>query len=179
MRLNPEELQAFIEEALNKVQLELIRGNQRGELREVAERYNLIDLLEESTPSCDFYRSNARRAKILVLAIQLPNVDDWKLRAKKKFKIPSDRIEFQAIKPNFDYGHLSYSNAYSDIIVGPVPHKGVGIDDNSSFIAAVGRRPEDYPKVHRMVDSNGELTLSQSAFERCLGATNFIKECIY
>ena len=179
MRLNPEELQAFIEEALNKVHLDLIRGNQRGELREVAERYNLTELLEGSAPSCDFYRNNARRAKILVLAIQLPNVDDWKLRAKKKYRIPPDRIEFQAIKSNFDYGHLAYSNAYSDVIVGPVPHKGVGIDDNSSFLAAVCRHPEDYPKVHRMVDSNGELTLSQSAFERCLGATNFIKECIY
>ena len=179
MRLSPEELQSFIDEALNKIQLDLIRGNGRGELREAAEKYNLLALLDGSIPSCDFYKSNVRRAKILVLAIQMPNVDDWKLRAKKKYGIPSDRIEFLSIKSNFNFAHLKYTNAYSDIIVGPVPHKGVGIDDNSSFLAAAERHPEDYPKVHRMTDSSGELTLSQSAFERCLDASNFIRECVY
>ena len=179
MRLGSEEFQSFMQEALNRIQLDIIHGNADSELEKVAEKYSLLDLLNEEIPSCDFYQTNRRRAKILVLAIQFSNVDDWKRLAKKKYHIPSDRIDFVEIKPNYDYGHLAYSNAYSDIIVGPVPHKGVGIDDNSSFLAAVECHPERYPKVHRMVDANGTLTLSQSAFEKRLGESNFIKECLY
>ena len=176
--LGPEALQDFLNTALNKIQLAIMRGNAAGELEKVAEQYGIIDLLQESEPYCDFYLNNARKANILVLAIELPNVNDWKLRAKKKYGIPPDRIEFQAVKPNFDYSRLANTSAYSDIIVGPVHHKGVGIGDNSSFLAAVENNPGDYPKVHRMIDSNGALTLSQSAFERCLENTNFIKECL-
>lgn len=179
MRLGPEELQSFMQEALNRIQLDIIHGNADSELEKVAEKYSLLDLINEGIPSCDFYQTNRRRAKILVLAIQFSNVDDWKRAAKKKYRIPSERIDFVEVKPNYDYGHLAYSNAYSDIIVGPVHHKGVGIDDNSSFLAAVEKHPEAYPKVHRMLDSKGKLSLSQSAFERCLDATNFINECIY
>lgn len=178
MHLGHVELQSFLNEVLNKIQLDIIRGNASDELDKVVNKYNLNELFDETIPSCDFYKNNTRRAKILVLAIQLPNVDDWKQRAKKGYNIPNDRIEFVQVKPNFNYGFLANSSAYSDIIVGPVHHKGVGIDDNSSFLAAVEKNPEDYPKVHRMVDSNGELTLSQSAFERCLQKTNFIKECV-
>ena len=177
MRLNSTELQNFINDALNRIHLDLIHANQNDELDKVAMEYGINDLLEEITPSCDFYKANTRRAKILVIAIELPNLADWKMRAKKK-GIPLDRIEFQAVKPNFNYSYLANTNVYSDIIVGPVHHKGVGIEDNSSFLAAVANHPEDYPKVHRMVDSKGTLTLSQSAFERCLANTNFMRECL-
>lgn len=177
MRLGHIELQEFINIVLDKIHLDLIHANAQDELDKIAEKYNIRDLLEESAPSCDFYKTNTRRAKILVIAIELPNLDDWRQRAKKK-GISADRIEFQIVKPNFNYGYLANTSLYSDIIVGPVHHKGVGIEDNSSFLAAVANHPEDYPKVHRMVDSNGVLTLSQSAFERCLEATNFLKECI-
>ena len=177
MRLGHIELQEFINIVLDKIHLDLIHANAQDELDKIAEKYNIRDLLEESAPSCDFYKTNTRRAKILVIAIELPNLDDWRQRAKKK-GISADRIELQIVKPNFNYGYLANTSLYSDIIVGPVHHKGVGIEDNSSFLAAVANHPEDYPKVHRMVDSNGVLTLSQSAFERCLEATNFLKECI-
>lgn len=177
VRLGSEDLQTFLNDVLNKIHLDIIRSNAVDELEKVAEKYNIRDLLEDTLPSCDFYLSNTRRAKILVIAIEFPNLDDWRMRAKKK-GIPNDRIEFQVVKPNFDYSHLANTSAYSDIIVGPVHHKGVGIEDNSSFLAAVANHPEEYPKVHRMVDLNGVLTLSQSAFERCLDATNFLKECL-
>ncbi len=175
--LDSESLETFMYNALNKIQLAIMRGNANGELEEVAKKYGVLDLLQESEPYCDFYKNNPRKACILVLAISLPNIDEWRMRAKKK-GIPSDRIEFRVVKPNFDYSHLANTSAYSDIIVGPVHHKGVGIEENSSFLAAVANHPEDYPKVHRMTDSNGVLTLSQAAFERCLDATNFIKECL-
>ena len=178
MTLNSEALQDFINTALNNIHLAIIRGNAAGELEKVAEKYGIFDLLQESEPYCDFYLNNTRKANILVLAIELPNINEWKLRAKKKFGIPEDRIEFQIVKPNFDYSRLANTSVYSDIIVGPVHHKGVGIGDNSSFLAAVANHPEDYPKVHRMQDVNGTLCISQAAFERCLVNTNFIKECI-
>lgn len=178
VRLQSEDLQTLLNSVLNQIQLDIIRGNAVDELDKILAKYNLSDMIEDVIPSSDFYRNNTRWAKILVIAIELPNVDKWKLSAKKKFGIPEDRIEFQVIKPNFDYERLRNTDAYSDIIVGPVPHKGVGIGDNSSFLAAVANHPEEYPKVHRMQDGNGTLMISQSAFERCLANTNFIKDCL-
>lgn len=178
MRLHPEELDTLINEVLNKIQLELIRGNAQDELDKVLTKYGLSELFESVSPSCDFYKTNIRGTKILVLAVEFPNVDRWKLTAKKKFNISQDRIEFQVIKNNFDYGKLRNTSAYSDIIVGPVPHKGVGIGDNSSFLAEVERHREEYPKVHRMQDGTGTLMWSQAAFERCLANTNFVNECL-
>ena len=178
VRLHPEELDTLINDILNKIQLDLIRGNAQDELDKVLAKYGLSELYESVSPSCDFYKNNIRGTKILVLACELPNVDKWKLTAKKKFNIPQDRIEFQVIKNNYDYGKLRNTSAYSDIIVGPIPHKGVGIGDNSSFLAEVENHREEYPKVHRMQDGNGTLMISQSAFEKCLANTNFVSECL-
>ena len=178
MRLQPDDLQTLLYSILNKIQLDIIRGNAEDELENILSKYNLSEMIEDVVPSSDFYRNNIRWTKILVIAFDFPNVDRWKLAAKKKYGIPEDRIEFQAIKSNFDYERLRNTDAYSDIIVGPVPHKGVGIGDNSSFLAAVANHPEEYPKIHRMQDGTGTLIISQSAFERCLANTNFVKECL-
>lgn len=178
MRLHPEELEALINDVLNKIQLDLLRANAQDELDKILEKYGLKEIFENAVTACDFYKSNIRGAKILVLAIEFPNVDKRKLTAKKKYNIPKDRIEFQVVKTNFDYSKLRNTAAYSDIIVGPIPHKGVGIGDNTSFLAEVEHHREEYPKVHRMQDGAGTLMLSQSAFEKCLANTNLVKECL-
>ncbi len=178
MRLNSEQLQSLINEVLNKIQLDLIRGNAQDDLESVLSKYGISQFIEEITPNCEFYRNNPRGAKILVLAVFLNKIDEWKMRAKKRFGIDPDKIDFVELKSNFNFERLRNSDVYSDIIVGPIPHKGVGIGDNSSFLAAVANHPEEYPKVHRMQDGNGNLVISQSAFERCLQNSNFVRECI-
>ena len=177
MHLNHENFTELQNAILDRIHLELIRSNANDELEKVLEKYNLNSFYEASIPCCDFYRSNTKRAKILVIAIEIPNIDEWRLRAKK-LGVPNDRIEFMAIKSNFDYSFLRNSIAYSDVIVGPVPHKGVGIGDNTSFLTAAEHHPEEFPKVHKMQDGNGHLILSQSAFIKCLNDTNYVRECI-
>ncbi len=174
MRLNAEQLQNLINEIFNKIQLEIFHGNASDELDEVLKRYNLSSFVEEVIPTCEFYKNNPRSAKILILSAIVPPMDKWRLNAKKKFGIDGDRIEFQEVKQNFDFGRLRNTSAYSDIFVGPLPHKGVGIGDNTSFLAAATNHPEEFPRVHRMQDSNGTLIASQSAFERCLEKSNFV-----
>ena len=41
--LGPEALQDFLNTALNKIQLAIMRGNAAGELEKVAEQYGIID----------------------------------------------------------------------------------------------------------------------------------------
>lgn len=175
MALNQEQLDSFINESLNRIQLAIIRANATGELNNLAEKYGLSDLLGEAIPSFEYF--DKFRAKILVLAFQFHDVDDWKVRAKKAFGIQANRIEFVEYKANFNYAKLRCSSAYSDIFVGPIPHKGVGIGDASSFLADAENHPEDYPKIHRMTDSGGDLKATLSSFMKCLQNSNFVKEC--
>ena len=137
MRLDSDSLDRLINDVLTKIQLDIIKKNSSDELELVLEKYGLSEMMQDVIPTSDLYQNNIRNAKILVIAFNFPNEDKLRLTAKKKFGIPPDRIEFQAIKSNFNYERLRYTDAYSDIIVGPVPHKGVGIGDNSSFLAAV------------------------------------------
>lgn len=176
MALSSEQLTKFVDEALYRIELQLTRANANNELSELAEKLGLSDLLGEVIPHCDFYDRN--RSKILVLAFNLPNRDEWSFKAKKTYKIQPNRIEFVEYSSNFNYASLEYTDKYSDIFVGPIPHKGVGIGDASSFLAAVEHNPEKYPKVQRMTDSSGDLKATQSSFMKCLENSNFVKECI-
>ena len=176
MALTSEQLTSFLDNAVLRISKQIRQANAYGELNNLAEKLGLSDLLEEVIPCCDFYDRN--RSKILVLAFAFPNKDEWLMRAKKAYPSTQNRIEFVEYTSNFNYESLRYTDKYSDIFVGPIPHKGVGIGDESSFLAAVANNPAEYPKVHRMTDSNGTLKISLNSFMKCLEESNFVKECL-
>lgn len=175
MALAPEQLNEFIDNAVLKITKQIRQANAFNELDGLAEKYGLSSLLSDVIPCCDFFDRN--RSKILVLAFALPNKDEWALRAKKAYPNTANRIEFVEYDKSFNYETLRNTDKYSDIFVGPIPHKGVGIGDASSFLAAVDNNPGEYPKVHRMTDSNGTLKVSLNSFMNCLNNSNFVKEC--
>ena len=65
----------------------------------------------------------------------------------KKMGINKDQIEFgpdYVRMHNFDYSQLRNNFAYSDVLVGPIPHKGKNIDGYSSFLAMAKDNPSEF-----------------------------------
>lgn len=60
---------------------------------------------------------------------------------------------------------------YSDIIVGPTPHKAKGIGGYSSAISMMEHNPEEYPKLVKAETTTRKLKLTVASFEAALRQT--------
>lgn len=159
--LNINELQELIEKALEKVQSEIIIANRCGYLDEVLKKYGLYE--EEYFP-CE-----KRIAKILVIGQSSVSKDDL-LRKIKKYGLKEDRFEFVLdydAAQNYNMEHLRFNNKYSDIFVGPMPHKTTGMGDCSSIITKIENNPSEYPKLGKMMNGS-ELKITKQSFEKVL-----------
>ena len=160
---------------IDKLHKELMVSNRMGEIEKFLEKFNLQDCMENAVPSYGYVDFN--NSRILVLAFSFHKVDVLKIAAKKIGFDPR-RIDFEEYKSSFNYNTLRFSSRYSDVIIGPVPHMGIGIDGASSFLALADKCPQEFPKIHRMEDSNGNLKVSKNGFELCLKKTVYFAEII-
>ena len=78
---------------------------------------------------------------------------------------------------NYPFDNLRYSNKYSDIIFGAIPHKGKGIDGFSSIITYLESNASEFPNVIRATNSN-ELNLNKTQIKNALIKTRFYKEVL-
>ena len=92
----------------------------------------------------------------------------------KKCGIKADRIEviseYEKLT-NLNFEKYRYNTNYSDIIIGPAPHKVKGIGGYSSAISMMEHNPEEYPKLIRAETDGGELKLTATSFEAALRQT--------
>lgn len=170
--LNSDQLTDVLDKLIDKLQTEIFQANAVGNVYEVFKRLGYDYLITDSVPSYSYV--DVRHSKILVLAYQLDQ-DNLKMAAKKLGIDPS-KIDFFEYKSNFDFAKLRYSSKYSDVLVGPIPHKGVNIGDASSFLASYEKAPEEYPKIQRLEDSNGNLKVTKTSFVERLKSTKYFLE---
>ncbi|MBQ9072163.1 MAG: hypothetical protein IJY25_03290 [Bacilli bacterium] len=87
----------------------------------------------------------------------------------KDIGIESERLAFVSYDDatNYPFDSLRYSNKYSDVILGAIPHKGRGIGDSSIIIAYLRSAPEEFPKIIIADDSNG-LNLNKTTLRNSL-----------
>ena len=85
----------------------------------------------------------------------------------KELNMNPKRIEYVSYSDatNYNYKKLKNNYNYSDIIVGPLPHKGKYIDGFSSIVTLLENK--DYPNTIRAVDSN-ELKLTKTSIRNAL-----------
>ena len=119
------------------------------------------------------------RSKIMVFGALSGNISDYYLTAKK-LGIQKENIEFisdyNELK-RYDVSNFKNSSSYSDIIVGPMPHKIAGMGDTSSFIAEMKNNPGEYPKVTEAV-ANSKLKITKSSLEYALCNTRYYQKII-
>ena len=167
MQVSLSELSTIKAKIISRVQKEIDMANKNDEIELILEKYG-ITLEEERLPI------STRTYRILVVGSLSGNISNYQI-ASKKVGINPDHIEFidyDSFK-RFDVAKLEYSNEYSDIILGPVPHKVERMGDARSFASLVEREPLKYPRAIRANANSLEhqLKLSISTFRECLKKT--------
>ena len=154
------DLTELSEKIYQKVLKEVVEASQNNSINELLKKYGLEDEIEYS-----YYDLN--NSKILVVGDSRVSKDDLTAIAKK-YGIRDNRLEFEIDYTrlhNYNFGNLKNSMTYSDVLVGPLPHKVEGIDGFSSFLAMVETCPEEFPKVIKLEASN-ELKITKESFKK-------------
>ena len=147
-----------LEERLEEI---LIKLNQKGQLEDLLRLLGMSELLGVESEEI------SRDGKIIVIGQS--EVEREKLAAvAKKIGIEKDRFEFYLNYEDaktFDFKKTQWSDKYSYILVGQMPHSGYSKGDYSSVITAL-EREDGYPPVVRM-GTNG-LKITKSSFRSTL-----------
>ena len=141
----------------------LCKLNQTGNLEEWLSLIGLSSLVEREE-TFKFYKTG----KVVVIGESKVSRNDLELTAKK-IGFDKSRFEFyldyEAIKKE-TFVYLQYSFDYGLILVGPMPHKGKGIQDNTSSIITTFETVEGFPPVKRLGDNT--LKITKSNFKEAL-----------
>lgn len=113
--------------------------------------------------------------KILIIGALAGNISDYLCKAKN-LGIDHDCLIFIGYKEakNLNLNKIS-SNKYSDILVGPLPHKGVGTLKESSLINSIKSKFCKEIKITELNKCN-QYKISISAFKDALKNTDFYFE---
>lgn len=158
------------EKIYQKVLKEVTEAYYENRLNEVLNKYGLQDEIEYP-----YYDRN--NSKILVVGNSMVSKDKLVAIAKKyginekflEFELDYDRLH------NYNFAKLENSMNYSDVLIGPLPHKVSGIDGFSSFLAMTDAHPENYPKIIRLQGSN-ELKITKESFLKGLQNTRLYND---
>ena len=158
------------EKIYQKVLREVTEANSENKINEILIKYGLEDEIEYP-----YYDIN--NGRILVVGDSRVSKNDL-IGIAKQYGIKESRIDFQLDYTrlhNYDFGNLRNSFTYSDVLVGPLPHKVEGIDGFSSFLTMVESNPEEFPMVTRLESSN-ELKITKESFKNGLLNTRLYKD---
>ena len=147
-----------------KIAKEIELAYQNDEINDLLDKYGII-LEDERLPI------NTRTHRILVVGDLAGKLKDYQMIIKR-VGINPENVEFLDYHQfkMFNARNLEYSNDYSDIIFGPVPHKTTEMGDTSSLLALMKKEPLKYPRVIPSVanSTSNQLKLSISSFKECL-----------
>lgn len=171
--LDSQKLQFLINEIYSKIVEEVTLANRTSpdELNKVLDKYGFTEK-KQSYQYC-----NIRSSKIIVFGRTeiKQNILD---AIAKDLGIHPERIDYISYDDttNYDISNLEYSNKYSDILVGPVPHKAKNMGDYSSMIESIEANSECFPPLIRVTDETGTLRISKTSFKTALSKTQLFKE---
>lgn len=172
MAYSQSEFAAIKAKIIAKISFELELAQENGTLDEFIEKYGIV------TEKFDIPVN--RKMKILVIGRLAGNLNDYIMNAKKKLGLNSDVFQFENDYDkitNLNVERLRYSNVYSDIICGPVPHSIKGKGDNSSIISMIDNSPREFPNLVK-ASANESLKISVSGFIEAIRKTRYFEEVV-
>lgn len=166
--LNAHELEELFSEIYNKLVEEVHLANRLGNLDDVLTKYGVKSFNEEKK----YIELN--RAKILLVGDLQVSIDII-YRILKDYGLPSERIEHVSFEQatTFPWNKIENSMIYTDIFVGPIPHKLMSIQKHSSLIAMIEANPEKYPLLH-LLEANQSLKITKTSFIKALKESELI-----
>ena len=172
MAYSQSEFAAIKAKIIAKISFELELAQENGTLDEFIEKYGIV------TEKFDIPVN--KRMKILVIGRLAGNLNDYIMNAKKKLGLSSDVFQFETDYDrltNYNAERLRYSNTYSDIICGPIPHSVKGKGDNSSIISMIENSPREFPNLVK-ASANESLKISVSGFIESIRKTRYFEEVV-
>lgn len=164
------DLVQILEKIHQKLTKEVTNAYYNGNMDELLNKYGLEEEVEH------FYY-NYNNSKIILIGQSRVNKSDLEHIAKDN-GIDPKRIEFELDYEkltNYNFERFKYNMSYSDVLIGPMPHKVKGLDESSSFLSMVREHPEDYPKIIELRDAN-ELKITKQSFFNGLLETRLYNE---
>lgn len=168
--MNNMDLTQLLEKIYQKLTTEVTNAYYNGDLDELLKKYGIEDETEHF-----YYDTN--HSKIIVIGDTMINKNEMEYIAKQNGINPKRMefvLEYDKIT-NYNFEKFKYNMSYSDILVGPIPHKVNGLDDSSSFLSMARKHPDIFPKVIELRDSN-KLKITKSSFQKGLLETRFYNE---
>jgi hypothetical protein len=170
MRLSVENLITLKEPIMNYLDKnylkEMTELNRKDELDQFFYNFHLHDILD--IPKTLETKGDG---KILVIGESIVKDKDL-IGIIKSLNLDKSRVEFvtdyENVK-NYDFANLRYNSNYRLILVGPMPHKVIGINGKkySSMIEQMEQNPEIYPKVLRLTTAS-KLKITKTNFKKSL-----------
>lgn len=161
-----------LNDVLLKFTQEINEANANGTVDDFARKHGL-DISAQEDIGFD-----KKRAKILIIGELV--VDRETLRkVLRQNGIDEERVEVEGEyddASNYCWEKLRFNRDYSDVIVGPQPHKTTGAGDRSSVISVIESQ-EGYPNTIR-AGLDGELKLTKSSLDAALKKTKFMQFCL-
>lgn len=164
------DLVQILDKIYQKLTKEVSSAYYNGNIDELLDKYGLKE-------EVGHFHFNYNNSKIIVIGESRVNKSDLEYIAKKN-GIDPKRIEFELEYEkltNYNFEKFKYNMSYSDVLIGPMPHKVKGLDASASFLSMVREQPENYPKIIELRDAN-ELKISKQSFLNGLLKTRLYNE---
>lgn len=170
--MNDMDLEQILDKIYQKLIKEVNEAYHNGKLDELLKKYGFVD---ENEDEHAYYDSN--HSKIIVIGDSRISKSEMEGIAKHN-GIDPRKIEFVLEYDkltNYNFCKFKYNMSYSDILIGPIPHKVKGLDASSSFMAMVKKQPECFPKVINLRGSDN-LKITKNSFLNGLLKTRLYNE---
>jgi hypothetical protein len=171
--LDAYELEELFSEIYNNLIEEIHLANRLGHLDEVLKKYGIKSKKTEKK----YFELN--RAKILLVGDLQVSIDII-YKILKDYGLTTERIEHVSYDQakTFPWNKIENSMIYTDIFLGPIPHKLTSIQKYSSLIAMIEANSESYPKLHRL-EANQMLKITKTSFMEALKKSELINSVIF
>ena len=167
--LGHKELDELLEKVYHQLVEEIIFANRTNRLNQVLEKYGFNDAPNE----IDYIELT--RAKILV-------VGDLQIKSNhlhaimKDYDLDPDHMQFVSYEDakTYPWESLKHSMTFTDVFIGPMPHKVLGIEHHASIISKIEADPHSYPRLHKLTAGH-QLKITKNTFEQALKASYLLE----
>ncbi len=155
---------------INKINNEVDNANLNGNIESVLKKYGIYD--ETKGP----IMVDTRTMKILVIGALAGKKNEYQ-KVVKEFGIDDSHVDFvddyDTIK-NYSVEKLRNSMEYSDIMVGPIPHKISNMENDNGLIQQIKQSPHEYPRLIEL-KANNKLKITKTNFREEIINTRYFE----
>lgn len=167
------ELREFLDDLFEKIEFDAKLYNRQDEFEVFLSRYNL----DSNTAATTVMNYNA---KILILGTSsgsVSNKDIAGIFSRADLKGRFELISYDELS-QFDIRVLEYNSKYSDIFIGPVPHKVKGMGDTENFVEKLMSGSGNiYPRAQKLKSGDG-LKITKSNLTHAITNSSLINNSI-